>query len=163
MKNPVPLAIIGLGCFAMLAAAFLPYVEPGRLDTVEGNTVIQSADGWRLIVSAAAIFVCAYRADSGGKRDRVIALFMPWLGITHILQLWLNKDARTVYPTGIHGMDAPGTVASLGIGFYLAAVGVTVAVAGTTLLWEATKPQATNVIDDELWDDDDEPSPQPTY
>jgi hypothetical protein len=60
-------------------------------------------------------------------------------------------------------MDAPGTAASLGIGFYLAAVGVTLAVGGTTLMWEATKPQAANVIDDELWDDDDEPSPQPTH
>ncbi|TXI57542.1 hypothetical protein [Mycolicibacter arupensis] len=161
MKNPVPLAIIGLGSLTMLVAAFLPYVEPGRLGTVDGNTVIQSADGWRLILAAVATFICAYRADSGGKRDRVIALFMPWLGILHLVQLWLN--ARTVYPTGTHGMDAPGTAASLGIGFYLAAVGVTLAVGGTTLMWEATKPQAANVIDDELWDDDDEPSPQPTH
>lgn len=44
---------------------------------------------------------------------------MPFLGAAYLVHLWANKDGRTVYPIGVDGTDAPGRVASLGIGFYL--------------------------------------------
>lgn len=142
---------------AMAIATFLPTYESRRFLRIEGNTLVQSADGWVLIALAVGIVVCAYNADGGDKNYRLAARILPLLGVGWLLLIWSNKDARTLHPVGLDGTviaDGPGEVASLGVGFYLAAVGVGIAATGTRLLWNATKPEPT-VDDDDAYDDDD--------
>nr|WP_152666022.1 hypothetical protein [Mycobacterium sp. UM_NZ2] len=159
MKNPLPLGLTALGAFAMTIATFLPSYESRRYLRIEGNTLVQSADGWVLIALAVGIVVCSYNADNGNKNNRLAARILPLLGAGWLLLIWANKDARTLYPAALEGTpikDGPGEVASLGIGFYLAAVGVGLAATGTRLLWNATKPRRDDVDDD--FDDEDEAS-----
>ncbi|KKB98836.1 hypothetical protein WR43_12595 [Mycolicibacter arupensis] len=148
----------------MAIATFLPAYESRRFLRIEGNTLVQSADGWVLIALAVGIIVCAYKADSGDKNNRLAARILPLLGAGWLLLIWANKDARTLYPTGPEGemiKDAPGEVGSLGIGFYLAAVGVGLAATGTRLLWNATKPPRDDFDDfDDEDADEDEPTPR---
>ncbi|KLO26343.1 hypothetical protein ABW16_19700 [Mycolicibacter heraklionensis] len=159
MKNPLPFGLTALGAVAMMIATFLPYFESRRFLRIEGNAMIQSADGWILIAVAIGVVVCAYHADQGERNYRIAARVLPLLGAGCLFVIWANKGARTLYPVGIDGTvnaDAPGEVANLGVGFYLAAVGVGLAATGTRLLWNATKPEPSIVDDDDddEWDDD---------
>ena len=156
MKNPLPFGLTALGALAMTIGTFLPSYESRRFLRIEGNTMVQSADGWILIALAVGIVVCAYKADDGDKNYRIATWILPLIGAGCLLVIWLNKGARTLYPIGLDGTpvdDAPGEVAGLGIGFYLAAVGVGLAATGTRLLWDATKSPREDTDEDS--DDDD--------
>ncbi|MEB3065330.1 hypothetical protein [[Mycobacterium] zoologicum] len=159
MKNPLPLGLTALGALAMAVGTFLPTYESRRFLRIEGNTMVQSADGWILIALAVGVVVCAYSADDGDKNYRLAARILPLLGAGWLLLIWVNKDARTLHSVGLDGTmiaDGPTEVANLGIGFYLVVVGVGVAATGTRLLWNATKPEPRDVDDDDGWDGDDE-------
>lgn len=141
MKNPLALGLTLLGCLAMAVATFLPLYESSRFARIQENTLIQHG-GWMLIFVAGVIAVAAYRYAQG----LTDSIFVP-SGLSVLAGILLfftvnDQSDRTLYPIGLDGNpieDAPVTVAALGVGVYLAAAGIAVALVGSLMLWQARR------------------------
>lgn len=150
MKNPLALGLVLLGSLAMVIATFLPLNESGRFGRIEDNTLIQQG-GWVLIALAIWTALGGYYVDQG--RQKVALVIVP----TILAGLWVvyitaTAGTQTLYPVGPDGhpdTSLPGTTATMGIGIYLAGVGVAVAFVGALMLRKPTRREDVNAIDHE--------------
>lgn len=141
MKNPLALGLVIVGCLAMSVATFIPLYESSQFARIEANTLIQHG-GWMLIAAAIGIAGAAYRYDQGMSDNvagpiglSVLAGVLLFFGVN-------DKSDRTLYPIGLDGnpiTGAPGTVAALGLGVYLAGAGIFAAIAGSVMMWQTRK------------------------
>lgn len=147
MKNPVALVLLILGSLAMVVATFLPLNESAKFGRIEQNTLIQHG-GWMLIALAIWIAAGGYYVDQG--RQKAALVIVPCvLAVGLVFFTAITEGAQTLYPIGADGNPdtaQPGTPATMGIGVYLAAVAVAVALAGSLMLREK-KP--TGVLSDD--------------
>jgi hypothetical protein len=138
-----------VGAAAMAIAAFLPLVEPtGMFRMVADNTLIQHG-GWTLIALAVGIAVCGFRASQRAGRWWGLSLVLCLLAAAQIIDWFMDKGVRTLYPTGPDGTpdtSQPGMVASLGIALYVAGAGVAIALIGTVMLRQTQESGADDPL-----------------
>ncbi|MEB3024062.1 hypothetical protein [[Mycobacterium] crassicus] len=144
MKNPLALGIALVGCLAMSVATFIPLYESSRFARIEQNTLIQHG-GWMLILAAIGIAASAYRYDQGMADNIAAPVGLSVLAGVLLFFAVNDKSDRTLYPVGFDGnpiTDAPGTVAALGVGVYLAGAGIFAALAGSVMMWQTRQATA---------------------
>jgi hypothetical protein len=123
--NPAAVAAGLAGGVVLVISVFLALA--GNTTTfyrIADNTLIQHG-GWPLVVLGVAAVLAAIRSTATGKPRRRTFLVLGLLAIALVVYVGTDKSLRTVYPilNGAPDASQPGTVASVGIGVYVAAVG----------------------------------------
>ena len=122
--NPAGIAAAFAGASALLISPFLPYADnTTSFARIAQNTMIQHG-GWPLIVLGVIAAAAAFRGSTGNSL-RGTCLVIGVLAGAFVYYIATDTNLRTLYPilNGVPDSTQPGTVAAVGIGVYVAAVG----------------------------------------
>ena len=122
--NPAGIAAAFAGASALLISPFLPYADnTTSFARIAQNTMIQHG-GWPLIVLGVIAAAAAFRGSTGNSL-RGTCLVIGVLAGAFVYYIATDTNLRTLYPilNGVADSTQPGTVAAVGIGVYVAAVG----------------------------------------
>jgi hypothetical protein len=118
--NPAAVAAGVAGGVVLVVSVFLPLIDNTTdFGRIVQNTLIQHG-GWPLIVLGVG---AALAAILGGKRARRSFLIIGVIAVAYVIYLATDKSLRTVYPIINGEPTGTGTLADVGIGVYVAAVG----------------------------------------
>jgi hypothetical protein len=116
--SPVGLVVAVAGAVALLISVFLPFMESTTFPRVAQNTLIQSGDGWILIVLSVAELFALYRIYVSKQRN---------------LGPGTNKGNFRLCPVGSNPLGVACETAKPGIGIYVAGVGGLLMIGGWQL------------------------------
>ena len=124
--NPAAVAVGLAGGVVLVVSVFLALADnTTSYGRIAADTLIQHG-GWPLVVLGVAAVLAAIRSTATGKPSRRTFLVLGLLAIAFVIYVATDKSVRTIYPQLLNGApdtSQPGTVAGVGIGVYVAAIG----------------------------------------
>jgi hypothetical protein len=136
--TPVSLAIALVGAGLLLISVFLPRVESDSLGGVVQNTLIQSGDGWFLILLAVGVAGTAWRAYYSDHRSLGPAI-LGLIAVGVAIYEGTSRSALRLCPVNPAAaqLGIGCSIARPSVGIYMAGVGGALAIVGGWQIWRS--------------------------